>query len=117
MTSPADLTDEELIEDIGEREDGWRDLVAELARRLRAANEARRLAAEIAAAPIVGLMERFKEQEAQLSASNERIAKLDRMVRKAVGCIDTRTHDGVFWSARADLKERLLAQLDGGETT
>jgi hypothetical protein len=110
--SPADLTDEELCAHVLSAGFLPGTTSYEMARRLRAANE-RLDGYATCVGEYVGKLHALRDQ---LSAANERIAKLEGMVREAVGCIDTRTQDGVFWGARADLKARLLAQLDGGKT-
>lgn len=49
---------------------------------------------------------------AEVEALRSRLNEAQELLKLSVDCIDTRTHDGIFWGARAAIKARIRAFLD-----
>ena len=48
----------------------------------------------------------------EVEALRSRLNEAQELLKLSVDCIDTRTHDGIFWGARAAIKARIRAFLD-----
>jgi len=47
----------------------------------------------------------------EVESLRARLKEATDLLALAVDCIDTRTHDGIFWGARASIKARIRAFL------
>jgi hypothetical protein len=66
-------------------------------------------------APLALLLQaKLDERTAALRSKLEAVTEA---AGAALECIDTRTHDGIFWGARADVKGRLADALKDAKTT
>ena len=49
---------------------------------------------------------------AEVESLRSRLKEATDLLALSVDCIETRTHNGIFWGARADIKARIRAFLN-----